>query len=175
MGDIIYLTAEEIQTIHFIIMQIHDDYNQSGLIEEPEKQNLFESMIVQPQTAYFGGEDNYSFPTEKAVCYYHSIVTGHMFHNGNKRTGFAVMATFLDLHGFKVTMLPDEVVEYTVKIATSDVYKQNGSVELIAEEMEANDWITKTEAFEQMSDEDQMKYFNPFKKPQDQGINIKLD
>nr|WP_280109621.1 type II toxin-antitoxin system death-on-curing family toxin [Anoxybacillus flavithermus] len=57
---------------------------------------------------------------EKACCYYHSIATGHIFHNGNKRTALAVFVTFLDLNGYEFTMTNKEAEDFNAEFRGND-------------------------------------------------------
>lgn len=161
MEEIQYFRATEIEYLHDIVMEIHGDLDQAGRDRSEEKENLFQSMLVQPQTMYFGNAQ-YSFPFEKACCYYHSIARNHLFHNGNKRTAFVVMASWLDLYGYVVTMLPQEVIEYTVTVAKHDEYKSSGAIPKIAQEMVNNNWVITKEEWFSHSDDYRRQFFNPF-------------
>lgn len=59
------------------------------------------------------------FPSiaEKAAALAWHIVTGHVFLDGNKRTGFSTMLIFLNLNGFGLDRTIDELEEQALTIA----------------------------------------------------------
>lgn len=121
--EVIYLTKEEILFLHFTMMEYYNDSDQSG-VKIPEK---FAYMAERPATTVFG-EEQYPSVIEKACCYYHSIVTGHIFHNGNKRTGLLVFETFLNVNGYQFMMNNKEAEDFTVHIATDEKFRNNDAV-----------------------------------------------
>ncbi|SFA56007.1 death on curing protein [Parageobacillus thermantarcticus] len=125
-----YLTAEEIIFIHYTIMEMYGDAEQAG-IQFPDK---FAWMLERPKTKLFGEEQ---FPSiiEKACCYYHSIATGHIFHNGNKRTALAVFVTFLDLNGYEFTMTNKEAEDFTVYLAEDAKFRGNDCIHHLVREL----------------------------------------
>ena len=50
------------------------------------------------------------YPTlyHQAAAYMYYITKGHLFHDGNKRTGLAVALTFLGWNGIRLPTLPEE-------------------------------------------------------------------
>ncbi|MEH7336262.1 type II toxin-antitoxin system death-on-curing family toxin [Neobacillus drentensis] len=128
--EIQYFTAEELELIHFAIMELTDDSEQAG-IKYPDR---FDSCLKRPQTDYFG-EPQYPTLLEKAGAYFHSVCKDHIFHNGNKRTALAVLTTFLQINGYELTMTPEEAEEYTVLVADDDSYKGNGVARRIAADL----------------------------------------
>ncbi|MFB4163235.1 type II toxin-antitoxin system death-on-curing family toxin [Alteribacillus sp. JSM 102045] len=129
--DVTYLTGEEIEVIHYTLMELYEDSDQAG-IKSHEK---FELMLDRPKTYYFGTEQ---FPTllEKACCYFHSIVRGHIFHNGNKRTGLTVLETFLNINGFELTMEEGTAEDFTVYAAKDERFKENDCIHYLVAELE---------------------------------------
>jgi len=66
------------------------------------------------------GQEIYPSLFEKAAAIAWRIIHGHVFHDGNKRTGMEACRLFLDLNG--CTMRIDrEVVDVALKIATSEM------------------------------------------------------
>jgi death on curing protein len=93
-------------------------------------------MLERPKTKLFGEEQFPSIIIEKACCYYHSIATGHIFHNGNKRTALAVLVTFLDLNGYEFTMTNKEAEDFTVYLAEDDKSRGNDCIQHLVRELE---------------------------------------
>ena len=60
-------------------------------------EGLLESALAQPQ-ATFGGDFLHPTISEQAAAYLYHIAMNHPFIDGNKRTAFAVMDTFLRLN-----------------------------------------------------------------------------
>jgi death on curing protein len=120
------------------MMEYYQDSDQSG-VKVPEK---FSYMVDRPATTVFG-EEQYPSLTEKACCYYHSIVTGHVFHNGNKRTGLLVFETFLNINGYELTMDNQAAEDFTVYIATDEKFRNNDAVYHLV--LEIQDFIEKIE------------------------------
>jgi prophage maintenance system killer protein len=56
-----------------------------------------------------------------AAGYAAGIVLNHPFLDGNKRTGFILAVTFLELNGFAFTASEESVVEITVALAAGKV------------------------------------------------------
>ena len=83
-----YLKLAEIVNLHLLIAKA------TGGASGIRDLGALESAIAQPK-ATFDGKDLYSSLTEKAAALCFSIVQGHPFVDGNKRTGHAAMATFL--------------------------------------------------------------------------------
>lgn len=127
---IMYLTKEEILTLHFTMMEHYDDADQSG-VKEPEK---LEYALERPRTTVFG-EEQYPAIIEKACCYYHSIVTGHIFHNGNKRTGLLVFGVFLEINGMRLVMEEQQAEDFTVYLAVDDKFRGNDAIALLTQEI----------------------------------------
>ncbi|WP_445613190.1 type II toxin-antitoxin system death-on-curing family toxin [Geobacillus sp. YF-1] len=125
-----YLTAEEIIFLHYTIMEMHGDAEQAGV----KFSDKFAWMLERPKTKLFGEEQ---FPSiiEKACCYYHSIATGHIFHNGNKRTALAVFVTFLNLNGYELTMTNKEAEDFTVYLAEDAKFRGNDCIQHLCREL----------------------------------------
>lgn len=62
----------------------------------------------------------YSTITEKGAAITWRIIKGHVFYDGNKRTGMEACRMFLELNGYKMIIDP-EVVDMALKIASNDV------------------------------------------------------
>ena len=73
----------------------------TGGAEQVLRPDGIESAVAQPRMT-FGGEDLYPTLAEKAAALCHSLVLGHPFLDGNKRTGHAAMELFLMLNGLEI-------------------------------------------------------------------------
>jgi len=60
------------------------------------------------------------FPTleEKACAVAHAIMRGHVFMDGNKRTGTEVLFTMLELNGHTLLASDDSIVEIIESVAS---------------------------------------------------------
>ena len=96
-----YLTLAETVELHFLIAKATG--GASGIRDLA----ALESAIAQPK-ATFDKNDLYPSLTDKAAILCFSIVQGHPFVDGNKRTGHATMATFLFLNGVEIDATVDE-------------------------------------------------------------------
>jgi death-on-curing protein len=64
-------------------------------------QGLLDSAVAQPR-ACFGGKDLYPSLAEKAAALAFSLVMNHPLFDGNKRTGYGAMLTFLSRNGHTI-------------------------------------------------------------------------
>ncbi|WP_414529504.1 type II toxin-antitoxin system death-on-curing family toxin [Nodularia chucula] len=86
-------------------------------------EGLLDSAIYQPQ-ASFGGELLHTTIVEQAAAYLFHITNNHAFVDGNKRTAFDVMVTFLNLNDYELDMTPKEAYELTIQVADNKVDKE---------------------------------------------------
>jgi death on curing protein len=86
-----YLTVVEVLTIH--TDQI-ERYGGSHGLRDP---GLLESALHRPQTGY------YADLIEEAAAMWESLAQNHAFIDGNKRTAFASVYTFLAINGLHIT------------------------------------------------------------------------
>src|ERR1700687_3652931 len=56
-----------------------------------------------------------------AASYAAGIVLNHPFLDGNKRSGFMLAVTFLELNGMVFTATEESVVEHTLGLASGDI------------------------------------------------------
>ena len=69
-----------------------------GGLDGVRDEGILKSALAQPfQT--FGDEHLYPDPIEKACRYAFGIISGHPFLDGNKRTGAALLGTYLRVSG----------------------------------------------------------------------------
>lgn len=108
----IWLSREDCLAIHEMMLAQH------GGLTGVRDEGLLESAISKPQHLFA-----YSSPTlpEMAASYAAGIVLNHPFLDGNKRTGFLVAATFLELNGMEFTASEESVVQMTLALASGKV------------------------------------------------------
>ncbi|MBD6619300.1 type II toxin-antitoxin system death-on-curing family toxin [Komarekiella sp. 'clone 1'] len=86
-------------------------------------EGLLDSAIYQPQ-ATFGGELLHPTIFEQAAAYLFHITNNHAFIDGNKRTAFDVMVTFLNMNDYELNMSTEEAYELTIQVAENNVSKE---------------------------------------------------
>jgi death-on-curing protein len=62
------------------------------------------------------GVDQYPTLADKAALLAWIIIEGHVFHDGNKRTGMATLISFIRLNGYQLDVSPDEIVEVALRV-----------------------------------------------------------
>jgi death-on-curing protein len=78
---------------------------------------LLDSALARPKTTLFG-EDVYPTLELKAAAMVHSIIKNHAMVDGNKRTSWFMLSSFLYINGYFIEMTADEGMEFTLGIAT---------------------------------------------------------
>ena len=108
----IWLNREDCLAIHEMMLAQH------GGLAGVRDEGLLESAISKPQNLFA-----YGSPTlpELAASYAAGIVMNHPFLDGNKRTGFLVAATFLELNGTDFTASEESVVDMALALASGKV------------------------------------------------------
>lgn len=86
-----YLTPIEVLTIHADLIE---RYGGSTGIRD---RGLLEAALFRPQTGY------YADIIEEAAALWESLAQTHPFIDGNERTAFAVMYTFLAINGIRLS------------------------------------------------------------------------
>ena len=112
-----YLTLAEVVNLHRSITKATGG---AGGIRDL---GALESAIAQPK-ATFDMNDLYPTLVDKAAVLCFSIVQGHPFVDGNKRTGHAAMATFLLLNGAEIDATLDEQEQIMLALASSNMDRQ---------------------------------------------------
>jgi len=72
----------------------------------------------------FGDEDLYPTLVDKAAALGLSIVMNHPFLDGNKRTGHAVMETFLVLNEMEINVSVDEQEQVILALASGNLKRE---------------------------------------------------
>lgn len=96
-----FLSLSETLNIH--ARQLKTFGGTTGLRDE----GLLESALAQLK-ATFGGEFLHTTIYEQAAAYLYHLAKNHPFLDGNKRTAFAVMDTFLRINGHTLTLTDEQ-------------------------------------------------------------------
>jgi len=113
-----YLTLGEVVALHRRLMAT------TGGTSGIRDLGLLESALAQPR-ASFGGDDLYPGVIDKAAALGFSLVMGHPFVDGNKRTGHAAMETFLVLNGYELNAPVDEQERVMLELAAGELSRDN--------------------------------------------------
>ena len=111
----IFLTKEEVVAAHYFMMRKMKDADQAGIKDH----SLLDSAVHRPEQSLFG-EDAYPSLFEKAAALLESLVKNHCFHNGNKRTAYLAVKSFLMVNGYHLKMERYFAVEFIVDIAKGE-------------------------------------------------------
>lgn len=81
---------------------------------------LLQSSLARPQASLLGAD---AYPTLdlKAAALMHSIATSHPLIDGNKRTAWALMITFVLLNGFEIVAETNDAFEFVLSVATGSL------------------------------------------------------
>jgi death-on-curing protein len=71
------------------------------------------------------------YPTiaEKASALAWTIITGHVFHDGNKRTGMSAMDLLLRLNGYRLDAAHEEIVKIAIRAGSARDLVQHCNLE----------------------------------------------
>jgi death-on-curing protein len=103
-----FLTLAEVLAIH--VDQL-ERYGGSHGVRDP---GILEAALFRPQTGY------YADIIEEAAALWESLAQNHPFIDGNKRTAFAAMYTFLVINGARLTVNAADAYEFI-----ADLYDDN--------------------------------------------------
>jgi death-on-curing protein len=78
--------------------------------------NMLLSAVSRPQ-ASFDGQDLYPDLFHKAAALLDSLINNHPFVDGNKRTGIATAALFLQANGYRLNASNIELEKFTLDVA----------------------------------------------------------
>jgi len=112
MKEPVWLERQDCIAIHEMMLSQH------GGLAGVRGESLLESALGKPRNRFA-----YGTPTlaELAASYAVGIVRNHPFVDGNKRTGFMVAATFLELNGMVFNATEESVVERTLALAAGSL------------------------------------------------------
>lgn len=126
------LTPEPVFLTQETVLRIHDTLIErfggaSGLRDA----GLLASALAAPQASFGGQFLNSSLP-EMAASYLVGLVQNHPFLDGNKRTAYAVTATFLRLNGLRLRGSQDAKFALVLGVAEGRLGKADAVRELAA-------------------------------------------
>ncbi|MNN82776.1 Toxin Doc [compost metagenome] len=107
------------------MMRAMNDSDQAGIKDLA----FLESAVHRPSQSLFG-EDAYPSIFDMASALLESLVKNHCFHNGNKRTAYLSVKSFLLLNGYHLRMERLFAVEFIVDIAKG-VYSLEQMAEML--------------------------------------------
>ena len=109
MAERIYLTVGEVLQIHH---QLIENYGGAHGLRD---KGLLESAVFRPQIGY------YNTIAEEAAALMESLANNHPFLEGNKRTAFAAVHTFLLVNRYDLEVRPLAAYEFMMhSIARGD-------------------------------------------------------
>jgi len=120
-----YITIGEVLGIYQRVMQ------DTGGLMGIRDLGALESAIAQPYMT-FGGNELYPSLAEKAAALGFSLIQNHPFADGNKRTGHAVMESFLGLNDYEINASTEEQVEVILSLASGKLSRD-----------EFTEWLSK--------------------------------
>ena len=125
-----WLTREFLDAAHLDQLKTH------GGLPGVRDENALESALARSQ-------NRWSYHPETSLCelaaaYGYALATSHPFSDGNKRTAFIAMYTFLGLNDLEISAGQIEVVDLILRLAAGEL-----------QEAELADWLeANTVAFE---------------------------
>ncbi len=112
-----YLTLDEVLDLHRWALQAHG--GGEGILNI----GMVESALFSPQ-ASFAGVEAHPKLFEKAAALGLALVKNHAFVDGNKRVGFAAMATFLRLNGFGLKCEQTAGADVIIRVAAGEMTRE---------------------------------------------------
>jgi death-on-curing protein len=106
-----FLTKADILAIHQ--EQIERFGGASGLRDE----GALEAAIFRPQSGY------YNDLIEEAAALWESLSQNHAFVDGNKRTAFDSLDTFLAINNARLTASPEQAIEFVMGLYDSHTFR----------------------------------------------------
>jgi death-on-curing protein len=105
----VWMTREDCLAIHEMMLSQH------GGLAGVRDESLLASALAKPMNRF--AYENAPLSV-LAASYASGIVLNHPFLDGNKRTGFMMAVTFLDVNGVEFSASEESVVEHTVGLAS---------------------------------------------------------
>ena len=103
-----FLTAEQIVAMHDVLLERFGGLAGGGPRGEPYEG--VDAAVQAVKNSYYETID------ELAAAHAVDIVQGHVFLDGNKRTGAAAMLTFLEANGVPVSIAPEELASMMIDL-----------------------------------------------------------
>lgn len=100
-----------------LVLKIHTrQIERFGGTQGIRDEGLLDSALAQPQ-AGFGSELFHPTIYEQAAAYLYHLAMNHPFVDGNKRTAFAVMDTFLRVNDRTLTLSDADAYDIVLRVA----------------------------------------------------------
>jgi death on curing protein len=112
-----FLSTSQVIKIHERQIEIFG--GTAGIRDE----GLLDSALAQPQ-ATFAGELLHPTIHEQAAAYLYHLAMNHPFIDGNKRTAFAVMDTFIRLNGYSLSLSDTETYNMVIRVVKREISKE---------------------------------------------------
>lgn len=112
-----YLSLAEVLRLHELLLA------SSGGPAGIRDLGRVEAALAQPKVT-FAGQDLYPTVLEKAAALAFSLIQGHPFVDGNKRTGHAAMSVFLMLNGYELSGDVDAHEHLILGVAAGSVSRE---------------------------------------------------
>ncbi|MDT9233963.1 MULTISPECIES: type II toxin-antitoxin system death-on-curing family toxin [Limnospira] len=116
MNQPLWISEEIVRFIH------QDQIQQHGGCLGIRDENLLSASLARPQHLFAYSQCNLF---DMAAAYGYSLTKNHPFIDGNKRTAFAVMATFLLVNGYLLNVPETEVVTIMERLSTDQKTQQS--------------------------------------------------
>ncbi len=110
----IYLTVEQIVALHNLALE------QSGGMQGLRDLNALESIVAGQRQVVFG-EELYKSMYDKSAFIVRGIIKGHVFNDGNKRTGILAGLTLLKVNGKHFSVQVGEIEDFAVHVAVDNL------------------------------------------------------
>lgn len=108
------ISAEEAIAIHEILIRKFGGKN--GVRDL----NLLESALARP-FATFDGKDLYADSISKAAALLESVLINHPFVDGNKRTAYVLMRSFLLENSLDISATQNEKYDFIISICNGEI------------------------------------------------------
>ena len=110
-----YLTFDQIIRLNKRTVEVH-----GGNFVPPSNLLHSESLLylLEAVEAEMFGEPMYPTVPDKAALYMHSIISNHVFQDGNKRTGLGAALAFCKVNGWDVSS--NDLYNFTIAVASGE-------------------------------------------------------
>ena len=113
-----------------LVLKIHTrQIERFGGTNEIRDEGLLESALAQPQSG-FANELFHPTIYEQAAAYLYHLAMNHPFIDGNKRTAFAVMDTFLRVNDHTLTLSDAYAYDMVLRVANGLLSKADLAIYL---------------------------------------------
>ena len=116
MSNLKKITLEQFIVCFDALTEYHKDSNEP--LPELKNTDKLESVLDYPFQSVFGKVLFWGF-YKKAACYFYGFSKGHIFANGNKRSGVLAVNIFYDINGRKLNVPDDDMYDMARFIANS--------------------------------------------------------